>query len=152
MKLLLQITEFIYNISFIVFTFILVVYTVKSYNNEKKQPYKLIARINYSFNEETNNNINMVVLDIFNCGDYTAKMVKIQLIINHNSPIDLDCINFIAPKENFKYYLGKRIDNTLILFDGKKYNLANPLDYDYFDEFTENNIVTLTIRIIESVN
>lgn len=140
-------SQLIYNISFIVFTFLLVIYSIKSYNNQKKQPYILISRINYHFIEETNNN-NLVFLDIFNAGDFVARMVEIHLIINHNPPICLDRINFISPKENFEFYLGRRIDKKIILFNGDKYELANPIDYDYFTETTNENIITLTIRTI----
>lgn len=146
MNIALQITQLIYNISFIVFTFILVIYAIKTYNNEKKQPYKLLARINYSFVSE-NDNENSVKLDILNYGDYPAKMVKILLIVNREHPIELDYINYIAPQENFEYYVGKRIDNKLILFSGQEYTLVNPLDYDYFNETTNENIVTLSIRV-----
>ena len=97
--------------------------------------------------EETNNN-NLVFLDIFNAGDFVARMVEIHLIINHNPPICLDRINFISPKENFEFYLGRRIDKKIILFNGDKYELANPIDYDYFTETTNENIITLTIRTI----
>lgn len=147
MNTALQITQLMYNISFILFTLILVIYTVKTYNNEKKQPYKLLARINYSFVKE-DDNINIVMLDILNCGDYAAKMVEIQLIVNHDQPKCLDRINFIAPKENFEFYVGKRVNKELILFNGEKYNLADPLDYDYFSQNTNENVVTLSIRAI----
>lgn len=149
MNLILQITQLIYNISFIVFTLILVIYAVKTYNNEKKQPYKLLARINYTFKSE-NDNMNSVLLDILNCGDYPAKMIKIQLIINRDTHRELDCINYIAPHEKFEYYIGKRIDNKLILFSGQEYILVNPLDYDYFSETTNKNTVTLSIHVIEN--
>ena len=88
-------SQLIYNISFIVFTFLLVIYSIKSYNNQKKQPYILISRINYHFIEETNNN-NLVFLDIFNAGDFVARMVEIHLIINHNPPI-LSLIHISEP-------------------------------------------------------
>lgn len=148
MNLALQITQLIYNISFI-FTLILVIYTIKTYNNQKKQPYKLISRINYHFNTEKDGT-NLVYLDIFNGGDYAAEMVEIQLIVNHNQPKCLDRINFIGPKENFEFYLGKRINKELILFNGEKYNLADPLDYDYFIQNTSENVVTLSIRVINN--
>lgn len=146
MELVLQISQLIYNISFL-FTLVLVIYTIKTYNNQKKQPYKLIARINYHFMKKKDDT-NLVFLDIFNGGDYAAKMVDIKLVVNHNAPLNLDRINFIAPKENFRFYLGKRIKKKLILFNGQEFNLANPLDYDYFTEETSANMVMLTIRTV----
>lgn len=145
----LQITQLIYNIAFIIFTFILVIYSIKTYDNQKKQPFKLLARINYSFNNEKDD-ASIVMLDIFNCGDYAAKMVKIQLTVNHETPNELDCINFIAPKENFGYYVGTRTKNQLTLFDGRSYDLPNSLDYTYINQSTNENIVTLSIHTIRN--
>ena len=146
MNLALQITQLIYNISFL-FTLVLVIYTIKTYNNQKKQPYKLIARINYHFLKKKDDT-NLVFLDIFIGGDYAAEMVQIQLIVNHNLPVIIDRVTFIAPKENFKFYLGKRKNKKLELFNGKEFNLADPLDYDFFTQETNANIVTLTIRTV----
>lgn len=49
---LLQGFELAYYISFIILTLLIVIYTVKNYLNQKKQPPKLIARINYGFLEK----------------------------------------------------------------------------------------------------
>lgn len=147
MELFLQWTQLIYNISFIVFTFLLVLYTIKTYNNARKRPFRLTSRINYIF-INGNDNINSVMLDILNYGDEVANEVAINLIVNHNPPINLDRINFIAAKENFEFYLRKRIDKKLILFNGKEFYLPDPLDYDYFVVDINNNIVTLTIHTI----
>ncbi len=143
-------TELIYNLSFIIFTLILVVYTVKSYNNQKKQPYKLIARINYHFTKKKDGMI-PVILDIINYGDFVAKKVKIQFGIKQGQTKELDCINFIASKENFEFYLGSLLEKQLMLFNGKQLLIKNPLDYDYFEISIENNIVTLIIRGVEKV-
>lgn len=42
----LQMFELAYYITFIILTLMIVIYTVKSYRNQKKQPPKLIPRIN----------------------------------------------------------------------------------------------------------
>ena len=141
---ILQLFELAYYITFIILTLMIVIYTVKSYRNQKKQPPKLIPRINYVFLEKVDNQI-PVVLDIINAGDYVAEKVHINFALRHRTPECLDCINFIAPKENFRYFLGVWIESEVWLFNNKKIKLQDPLDYDYFTLVTHDTNITLTI-------
>lgn len=127
----LQCFELVYYGSFIILTALIVEYTVKNYLEQKRQPPKLIARVNYLFLKKTNGQI-PVALDIINVGDYAAEKVYIDFAVKHKSPESLDCINFIAPKENFEFFLGMWTDSEVELFDGKRIKLQDPLDYDYF--------------------
>ena len=141
---LLQRFELLYYISFIILTLIIVIYTIRTYINQKKQSAKLFVRINYLFLERINNQI-PVTLDIINVGDYAAERVYISFALRHKTPEHLDCINFIAPKENFKYFLGTLENSVLLLFNNKKIKLQDPLDYDYFTLETHDTEITLTI-------
>ena len=86
-----------------------------------------------------------VVLDIINAGDYVAEKVYIKFALRHKTPENLDCINFIAPKETFRYYLGIWIDSEVWLFNNIRIKLQDPLDYDYFLYETDGTVITLTI-------
>lgn len=140
----LQWFELIYYISFIILTLLIVIYTVKNYNNQEKQPPKLIARVNYSFLEKVDGKI-PVVLDIINVGDYVAERVYINFSLGDKTPERLDCINFIASKESFRFFLGMWVDSEVWLFNNKKIRLQDPLDYDYFKLKTHDKEITLTI-------
>lgn len=145
MTTVLQWFELAYYIAFIVLTLMIVIYTVKNYRNQKKQPSKLIARINYKFLKKIDGQT-PVVLDILNAGDYVAEEVYISLALKHKTPERLDCISYIAPKENFGYYLGIWTDSEVWLFNGKKIKLQDPLDYDCFIYDIDDTNITLTIR------
>lgn len=140
----LQMFELAYYISFIILTLMIVIYTVKDYRNQKKQPPKLIARVNYCFLEKVDNQI-PVVLDIINTGDFVAEKVMIKLGLRHKTPESLDCFNFIAPKENFRFFLGIWTASEVWLFNNRKIKLQDPLDYDCFTLEIQNTEITLTI-------
>lgn len=141
---LLQWFELAYYITFIILTLLIVIYTVKNYINQKKQPPKLIARINYGFLEKVDDQI-PVVLEIINSGDYVAEKIYIKFALKHNTPEDLDCINFIAPKETFRYILGEWRGSEVWLFNNKKIKLLDALDYDYFTLETHDTDIILKI-------
>lgn len=145
MTAVLQWFELFYYITFIVLTLLIVIYTVKNYRNQKKQPPKLIARINYSFLEKADDKI-PVVLDIINSGDYVVERVYIKFALRHKAPELLDCINFIAPKETFRYYLGIWTESKVCLFNNREIKLQDPLDFDYFKLETQGTNIILTIK------
>ncbi|MCM1123567.1 MAG: hypothetical protein NC416_13380 [Eubacterium sp.] len=149
MTWLLNWCTLIYDVSFVVLTLILLIYTIKTYYNQKKQPYRLVARVNYCFMDKQDDAV-PVVIDIINAGDYVAESVKIRLVENHKLLRDLDCINFIAPRETFNFYLGMLDGKKLILYNDVVLEFKNPMDYDYFELTTNKNVITLTVRVLQA--
>lgn len=145
MTAVLQWFELAYYITFIVLTLLIVIYTAKNYRNQKKQPPKLIARINYSFLEKVDDKI-PVVLDIINSGDYVVERVFIKFALNHRTSEPIDYINFIAPKETFRYYLGICADSEVWLFNNRRIKIQDALDFDYFRLETQGTNIILTIK------
>lgn len=99
-----SIANIITGFGILVLTSLMVLYAKKAFFNEKKQPAKLSARVNYRFLNERNGKV-PVTIDLFNSGDVSCWEVKIQMHFKNNRCID-DCIDFIAPKGTFSYYIG----------------------------------------------
>lgn len=115
MVFLKDLLEIIYYISFIVLTWLIVKYAIKTYNLQSSKESKLLCKI-FVQKENVEKEVFPFYLEIYNFGNIVAK--NIDVIVFDNKRITID---FIKPNESYYYSLGhvfQMVDcNRAYLFD-----------------------------------
>ena len=100
MQSIKDILEIIYYIAFIVLTWLIVKYSIKTYKLQSSKSSKLLCKISV-FPEKNDKDIFQYYLEIYNFGNEVAKEIEVMV-----ENILITKIGFIKPNESFYYPIG----------------------------------------------
>lgn len=100
MQSIKDILEIIYYIAFIVLTWLIVKYSIKTYKVQTSKTSNLLCKISLS-PEKNDKDFSQYYLEIYNFGNEVAK--EIEVMVENNL---ITTIGFVKPNESFYYPIG----------------------------------------------